>query len=70
MCTAILVAVALVVIVGALTVLRASAPSPNAEMLAVLLDEMLDHYAASRREGGRDASPADWTDGEGRSAPF
>jgi len=64
MCTAILVAVALVVIVGALTVLRASAPSPNAEMLAVLLDEMLDHYASSRRDGSAGFPSADRPEGD------
>jgi len=65
MCTAILVAVALVVIVGALTVLRASAPNPNAEVLAVLLNEMLDHYATSGRTGGSGFESADRPDDEG-----
>ncbi|WP_419786073.1 hypothetical protein [Pseudodesulfovibrio sp.] len=46
MCTAILVAVALLIIVGALTVLRAAAPNPNAEMMSVLLSEMLAHHSS------------------------
>ena len=50
MCTAILVAAALLVVIGALTVLRSSGPHPNAEFLADVLDEMLIHYADQRRE--------------------
>ena len=50
MCTAILVAAALLVVIGALTVLRSSGPHPNAELLADVLDEMLIHYADEHRE--------------------
>lgn len=50
MCTAILVAAALLVVIGALTVLRSSGPHPNAEIMADVLDEMLIHYADEHRE--------------------
>jgi len=50
MCTAILVAAALLIVVGALTVLRASGPHPNAGLMADVLDEMLIHYAEEHRE--------------------
>lgn len=56
MCTAILVAVALVIALGALTVLRASGPHPNAALLADVLDEMLIHYAEEHERRRQDAT--------------